>query len=358
MRAIHVPRTESRLFSSCVFVVFLSILAIAIAGCKKSQQSTKADDFPYVAFNGPDGPVGCKDRDGKIIVPAKYDSGRVCVNLWNRDTRVRLNPDDAKTEIGADWVEMERNGKFGYLDGNMNEVVSPQFGLTGGAVYWGLILVKVNGKFGYFAAKSRQMWIWPEYEGADSFVFKDGMPGPMAAVKKDGKWGFINRRNEVQIPFQFDDTDHHWWASEDSWQENFESKTDLVTEPGSVPDPPQAKPWTWVKVGKLWGIIDSSGKVLMEPSRPSDQYSFVPCDTRMQRCYSVEQIQPESELIRRVKAGDPPHRYLLPKSPTWDCMPVKPIEDPDIPASPNPQPDQWGHIRDLHATLGDCVPRP
>jgi hypothetical protein len=350
MRAIRATRTELRLRTSLAFLVFLSLAVIAIGGCKKKQPSTKQDDDPYSVFYGPDGRIGCKGTEGKVIVPAKYDSGRVCAKLFERDIRLGENPPDAKTEIGTDWVEMDRNGKIGYLDGNLNEVVPPQFDLTGagGGVYWGMILVRENGKFGYVAAKSRQIWIQPEYEGADNFEFTQGLPGPMASVKKNGKWGFINRRNEVQIPFQFDDAVQFWFSSDDSWQENFESKTDLLTEPGSVPNPAQAKPWTWVKVGKLWGVIDSSGNVLMGPSKPSDQIPPVECDTRMQRCYGVEQMS-EGEFTRREKAGDRPHRYLLPKSPTWDCKP------PNQPTNPNPVQDPWGHVV---TNIDSCVPRP
>ena len=40
--------------------------------------------------------------------------------------------------------------------------------------------------------------ITPQYEDASAFI------NGLAAVKKDGKWGYINTDNEVVVPFQYD----------------------------------------------------------------------------------------------------------------------------------------------------------
>ncbi len=58
--------------------------------------------------------------------------------------------------------------------------------------------VKKDGKWGFIDSKGK-MAIEPQYEDAKSFS------NGLAAVKKDGKWGYINEKNETAIDFQFED---------------------------------------------------------------------------------------------------------------------------------------------------------
>ncbi|MEG1887249.1 MAG: WG repeat-containing protein [Oscillospiraceae bacterium] len=59
--------------------------------------------------------------------------------------------------------------------------------------------VKINGKWG-FVDKDGNFKIDPTYEDARSFS------NGLAAVKVSGKWGFINENNEIVIQPQFDDS--------------------------------------------------------------------------------------------------------------------------------------------------------
>ena len=59
--------------------------------------------------------------------------------------------------------------------------------------------VKINGKWG-FIDNNGNLKIEPKYEDARSFSFG------LAAVKYKGKWGFINSKDEAVIDFQFDES--------------------------------------------------------------------------------------------------------------------------------------------------------
>lgn len=63
-----------------------------------------------------------------------------------------------------------------------------------------LIAVKKDGKWGY-VNETGTMVIEPQFDEAKSFSYT------MGAVCKDGKWGFINSANELAIDYQFLDVD-------------------------------------------------------------------------------------------------------------------------------------------------------
>lgn len=58
--------------------------------------------------------------------------------------------------------------------------------------------VKKNGKWGFIDTKGKE-YIEPQYEDAKSFA------NEVAAVQKNGKWGFINIDNKMVIDNQYDD---------------------------------------------------------------------------------------------------------------------------------------------------------
>ncbi|MDR2127274.1 MAG: WG repeat-containing protein, partial [Prevotellaceae bacterium] len=70
-------------------------------------------------------------------------------------------------------------------------VIKAQFEVAG-SFYEGLAAIKKDGKWG-FIDKIGAIVIQPEFDGVKNF--SDGM----AAVKKDGKWGYINRTGEIVI---------------------------------------------------------------------------------------------------------------------------------------------------------------
>lgn len=56
--------------------------------------------------------------------------------------------------------------------------------------------VKKGGKYGFINRKV-ELFISPQYD--EAFGFNEGL----APVIKDGKWGVVNEKNEIVIPFQF-----------------------------------------------------------------------------------------------------------------------------------------------------------
>ncbi|MDR2064635.1 MAG: WG repeat-containing protein [Prevotellaceae bacterium] len=70
-------------------------------------------------------------------------------------------------------------------------VIEPQFEIAG-SFYEGFAAIRQNGKWG-FIDKTGAIVIQPEFEGVKNF--SDGM----AAVKQKGKWGYINNSGEIAI---------------------------------------------------------------------------------------------------------------------------------------------------------------
>ena len=78
-----------------------------------------------------------------------------------------------------------------------------------------LALVRKDGLWGYLNRKG-EFAIKPAYQSAKNF--SDGL----AAVKIDSKWGFINMKGELAIPANFDDIKYfnsgiNWVKKDDVW---------------------------------------------------------------------------------------------------------------------------------------------
>ncbi len=58
---------------------------------------------------------------------------------------------------------------------------------------------KQNGKYGFFELKDNKAI--SEYEYDMAYSFSNGI----APVKKNGKWGYVNKKNEIVIAFKYDD---------------------------------------------------------------------------------------------------------------------------------------------------------
>lgn len=200
----------------------------------------------------------------------------------------------------------ENNGKWGYIDKTGKIVISPRFeSYPNGYVYSfsdGLAMINVKNKYGYIDS-SGEFVIQPKFlKGSD---FKEGfaravVEGPciyvgdrdgcdifnaeliggksdlenppsckfafinksgafilderferagdfsegLAAVRKDGKWGFINTKGEMVI------------------QPQFINELDFLT----IDTPIFSEGLALVKKGELWGYIDKTGKFVIEPT--------------------------------------------------------------------------------------------
>ena len=94
-----------------------------------------------------------------------------------------------------------------------------------------------NGKFGFVDIKNGFKWIIePKYENVQSF--KEGL----AAVKFDGKWGYIDYDGEIVIDFEYD------------YVFDFFNDLSIVAN------------GTLGYGDRKWGVIDKSGKKILDPN--------------------------------------------------------------------------------------------
>lgn len=72
----------------------------------------------------------------------------------------------------------------------------------------GYAAVKINGKFGFIDAYGKQL-IPAIYDGAEPFGKMDGYTDAdlFFAVKKGDKWGFVDAQNKTVIPFEYDEVE-------------------------------------------------------------------------------------------------------------------------------------------------------
>jgi hypothetical protein len=96
---------------------------------------------------------------------------------------------------GRAWVELD--GKYGFIDDKRGEIVGEMKYDT----VWsfdekldGLALVKENGK-SYYIMKSGGRWRYEE-----AYLCDEGL----IPVMKQGKWGYINKKEKKIIPLQYD----------------------------------------------------------------------------------------------------------------------------------------------------------
>lgn len=99
-----------------------------------------------------------------------------------------------------------------------------------------LFLVSKNGRFGYIN-QAGKIAIEPRFEAASQF--SEGL----AAVRVEGKWGYLRPDGKLAIPPQFDDA------------ADFHEGLAFVAN----------------GIGKAWGVIDSSGSFVVQPSFQGDK---------------------------------------------------------------------------------------
>ncbi len=124
------------------------------------------------------------------------------------------------------WV-ME-NGKYGYIDRSGKMIIAPQFENTMG-FNEGLAATKLGGKYGYIDVKGSWI-IKPQFEF--TYMFSDGL----ALVQVDKKSAWIDKKGNIVIQPQ-----------------DFE-KTGMGFKEGRLA----------VKKGGKWGYIDKTGKMIIE----------------------------------------------------------------------------------------------
>ena len=176
-----------------------------------------------------DDKVGFIDKNGKVVIPMIYD--------WASSFSDGL----AIVGIG-DWEDL----KYGSIDKNGNIIIPFEYGTTVfesdvdttfspdiSGFSEGLAAVRKDGKWG-FIDKTNRLVIPAIYDNANAF--SEGF----AAVEKDGKWGFIDKAGNVMIPLNYD------------WVDSFSEGLATV------------RTGDWNNWGNMkYGFIDKTGNVII-----------------------------------------------------------------------------------------------
>ncbi len=156
-----------------------------------------------------DGKVGSVDRAGNELVPPIYDdvSGSFMPSeaYWNYKVfrHMVLEPDAQL------YTPVKINEKWGVVNRDNQLIVEPQY--TSLTLY---TIRKTKSLFAYVVKDGKKGIIDMQDNKVIQIIYEDiyesiGGPHPFesddaAAVKQDGKWGFVNRKGEVIIPFKYD----------------------------------------------------------------------------------------------------------------------------------------------------------
>ena len=177
---------------------------------KYQEAESFVDGLAKVKLNGKWGYI---NSHGEEIIPIKYDEvsdfkdGFVRVKLkgkygyrdsyGNRITYIKY---EEARDFSEGLAVVKLNGKYGYLDNQGNEKYSPEYD----------IIEYFDDEFKYRILTDESDYLDSNgnrivpYEYEDFFVF-DTIGEGLAAVKLNGKWGFINRQEDRVTPIKYDD---------------------------------------------------------------------------------------------------------------------------------------------------------
>lgn len=128
---------------------------------------------------------------------------------------VRVNPDltydvlhhieDYEAGIEDGTFAIKKNGLWGFIDAHGNEFIKPQYEKYISFSH-GFAGIYKDGKLG-FINKKNELVIPCEYDFLDErfFQFTEYEDKLYVSARKNGKWGIIDSDNNVIIPFKYDD---------------------------------------------------------------------------------------------------------------------------------------------------------
>lgn len=120
----------------------------------------------------------------------------------------------------------EKGGLTGYMDKNLEIVISPRFKSAGNFYFGRARAEDVDGKEYYLDKTGKKLF--PNWDGGE---FQDSR----AFFKKDGKYGFIDLNGKIIIAAKFDDATHF------------------------------GEGLAGVRVGEKWGFVNAKGEKVIEP---------------------------------------------------------------------------------------------
>ena len=229
---------------------------------------------------------GAIDTDGNIAIPFVYEAMAEDIgdyyyrkvkknNRWGLLTckgEMALTPkyeDIRKFYYGlyeddvSESFLVKQKGKWGIARTFTNEVLlTPTYDSIQTIVDYNLLKLWKNGKQGYADAITHQVLINPIYEEAHYFI------NDYASVKKKGKWGVINQKQQVVIPFEYDSLGHYahhrFLIAKKGKKGLINNKNDLIT-PLYDDLKRDFQGFAFAKVADKWQIInETTGKAITE----------------------------------------------------------------------------------------------
>lgn len=162
---------------------------------------------------------GFVNTNGELVIPCQYDGtgsfsgGMARVEQDDKEGFININGElivqceyRQVYSFSEGLAAVQKDGKWGFINTKGQLVIPCQYinafdGFSEG-------LVPVDKKI----EKSTYEYVFINTNGevaiSGQFDFAKSFSEGLAGVKKDGKWGFINTKGELIIPYQFDDFVH------------------------------------------------------------------------------------------------------------------------------------------------------
>lgn len=166
---------------------------------------------------------------GQIVATAKFDDKWGFIDLkgeWFIEPKF-----DSVGNFYNYYAEIYLNDKQGLINQNGEIIIEPVYEFVG-LVEEDMLIIMENDKIGYINVKTQEL-IKPQFE--DGNEFSEGFAG----VKNiNDKWGFIDKKGNLVIPYKYDDID--WHFENDSIQVELNSKEFYINKKdeniGDVPE--------------------------------------------------------------------------------------------------------------------------
>ncbi len=194
----------------------------------------------FAVKKGSSDKVGYMDLKGKYVVQPKYDMG-----FAFKGKRARVAVGSYQDMLDFKYLE---TCKYGFIDEKGNEVIKAEYDWAGDFGD-GIAPVAKNGRFFFIDTDGNKI-------DDKTYASLSGFREDLCWVKKGSKGGFINRKNEVVIPFEY--SNHMFFFSRGSrfGAMNKESEigaTRFQTDDGV---------FFLSKGENRWGIVDINNKIL------------------------------------------------------------------------------------------------
>ncbi len=130
------------------------------------------------------GRVGIKLENGTVVVPGKYE--------W-------LSPRFKKALLSEGLSYFRLNKKFGFIDAKGNERIPARYHKTWDFSDGWAKVEQAPGLDVFIDKQGNEYILNTDYDTCADY-FSNGL----LAVKKNGKWGFMNKKSKLIVPYQYD----------------------------------------------------------------------------------------------------------------------------------------------------------